>query len=99
LIVNVKNNFLIVQDAKQRREDLGVEMYGFQQQLAWVQKSLKEAQKATLELAGTRLSAEQHVSQLHTAVGEESRLLQKERDTVRCWQSTSAGQNLPEHLR
>lgn len=76
-----------MQDAKQRREDLGVEMYGFQQQLAWVQKSLQQAQKSTGELAGSRRLAEKHVSHLHTSLGKESSLLQKERDAVRCTQS------------
>ena len=76
-----------MQDAKQRREDIGVEMYGFQQQLAWVQKSLQQAQKSTVELAGSRQLAEKHASHLHTALGKESSLLQDERDAVRCTQS------------
>ena len=77
-----ESNLHVLQDAKQERENLGVEMYGFQQHLTRVQKELQKAKQSTVELSLTRHSTEEHVSCLHKQADEESSLLQNERDKV-----------------
>lgn len=78
-----QSNLYLLQDAKQQRENLGVEMYGFQQHLTRVQKELQKAQQSTAKLSMIRHSTEEHVLCLHKQVEEESSLLDKERDKVR----------------
>ena len=46
-----------VQDAKQKREDLGVELYGFQQQLAKLQMQLEKSQEQHVQVSQVRAQA------------------------------------------
>jgi len=78
-----KHPVWLLQDAKHHREDLGVEMYGMQQQLARVQRLLQQSQHSTAELANLRQSDEQNLSQLRNALAAEEKLTLKERNLVR----------------
>ena len=46
-----------VQDTKQKREDLGVELYGFQQQLAKLQMQLEKSQEQHVQVSQVRAQA------------------------------------------
>ncbi len=57
-----------LQDAKQRREDVGVELYGFQQQLAKLQLALERAGDAHTAAAAQRAEADGQLAALRAEV-------------------------------
>jgi chromosome segregation ATPase len=60
-----------MQDAKQRREDVGVELYGFQQHLAKLQTSLEQASDEHGAAAAARARADSTLAALRSQVAEE----------------------------
>lgn len=58
----------LLQDAKQRREDVGVELYGFQQQLAKLQLALERAGDAHTAAAAQRAAADGQLTALQAEV-------------------------------
>ncbi|PRW44941.1 Coiled-coil domain-containing 40 isoform C [Chlorella sorokiniana] len=57
-----------LKDAKQRREDVGVELYGFQQQLAKLQLALERAGDAHTAAAAQRAEADSQLAALRAEV-------------------------------
>ncbi|KAI3426120.1 hypothetical protein D9Q98_008499 [Chlorella vulgaris] len=60
-----------LKDAKQRREDVGVELYGFQQHLAKLQTSLEQASDEHGAAAAARARADSTLAALRSQVAEE----------------------------
>lgn len=71
-----------LQAAKERRENIGVDLYGFQQQLERLHTRLAAAQKSAQELASTRAAAEEQVASLHKAVDADTQVTSNERAQV-----------------
>lgn len=55
---------MLLQAAKQRREDVGVELYGFQQNLAKLQLQLEQTQQNYESISSIRVQAEQELHAL-----------------------------------
>ncbi len=75
-----------LQAAEQRREDVGVELYGYQQHLGRLHTRLGAAQKSTAEIGSARKAADQHIAQLRKESDAENQLTNKHRSEVgRLW--------------
>ena len=70
------------QGAEQRREDVGVELYGYQQHLGRLHTRLGAAQKSTTEITDTRKAADQQIAQLRKESDAETQLTNKHRSEV-----------------
>ncbi len=82
-------NFLTLHDltalqkADQKREDVGVELYGYQQQLAKLQLGFEKAQDQCLVISRVRRTLEEQLDQLKKSATSESSTAQKERQKAR----------------
>jgi coiled-coil domain-containing protein 40 len=61
------------QEATRRREDVGVELYGFQQQLAMAQLQLEQSADDLEAQRAVRLEANEQLAQARKAAEEEQR--------------------------
>jgi hypothetical protein len=66
------------QAAKQRREDVGVELYGFQQNLAKLQLQLEQTQQSYEAIGDIRARAEQELGALRKQLEEQQGLNKQE---------------------
>ncbi|KAK9829105.1 hypothetical protein WJX72_003917 [[Myrmecia] bisecta] len=76
-----------LKQVKRKREDVGVELYGFQQQLAQLQMGLEKARENHDLINKIRLQAEEQVAQLKRAAAEEEDMTQQERVKVEKFQA------------
>lgn len=60
----------LLKEAKKKREDVGVELYGVQQQLARAQMGLEKTQEKLADVASRRTEAEEDKAQLEEALTE-----------------------------
>ena len=72
-----------MQKADQKREDVGVELYGYQQQLAKLQLGFEKAQEQCLVISKVRRKLEEQLEQLKRAASSETDFTQKERQKAR----------------
>ena len=79
-------HLLTLQKADQKREDVGVELYGYQQQLAKLQLGFEKAQDQCVVISKVRRTLEEQLSQLKKAATSEIDFTQKERQKAR-WQA------------
>ncbi len=73
---------LRLQSAKQRREDIGVDLYGFQQHLDRLHTRLAAARQSAQEVAGIRAAADEQIASLHNAADASAHLTAKQRSEV-----------------
>lgn len=71
-----------MQGAEQRREDVGVELYGFQQHLGRLHSRLEATQKSTTRTTDTRKAADQQIAELREKSDAETQLTNKHRSEV-----------------
>ena len=71
-----------LQDAKQKREDVGVELYGFQQHLAKLQLALERAGDEHAAVAGQRVEADGTLAALRAEVAREEAATAEEQGRV-----------------
>lgn len=69
----------LLEDAKQRKEDLGVNLFNFQQQLATLQMELEKSHETHSKVAAQKDTVSQRVQELNTKHDEEVRTRQGER--------------------
>ena len=69
----------ILKDAQKRREDTGVELFNFQQQLARLQMDLEKAHESHMHIAALKEKAQGKVSELKASQHEELKLVKGER--------------------
>lgn len=79
-------HFVTMQKVDQKREDVGVELYGYQQQLAKLQLGFEKAQDQCLVISKVRRTLEEQLDQLKKAATSELDFTQKERQKAR-WQA------------
>lgn len=72
-----------MQAAKESRERVGVDLYGFQRNLAKLQEALEEAQQNYATIAAVRQQAEQQLEQMREALEDELQLTKQDRSNVR----------------
>ena len=77
---------MTLQKVDQKREDVGVELYGYQQQLAKLQLGFEKAQDQCLVISKVRRTLEEQLDQLKKAATSELDFTQKERQKAR-WQA------------
>ncbi|KAK9821181.1 hypothetical protein WJX74_006086 [Apatococcus lobatus] len=78
---------LTLQKTDQKREDVGVELYGYQQQLAKLQLGFEKAQDQCVVISKVRRTLEEQLNQLKKAATSEIDFTQKERQKVDDFQS------------
>ena len=92
-----------VQDAKQKREDLGVELYGFQQQLAKLQMQLEKSQEQHVQVSQVRAQPRLDqqtmlfVAWLPAVMAASNRPTVQERSCSRLCQRNTAAAERPDH--
>jgi DNA repair exonuclease SbcCD ATPase subunit len=69
----------LLRDAQKNREDTGVELFNFQQQLARLQMDLEKAHENHMQIAAQKEQAQGKVEQLKSAQAEEVKLVKGER--------------------
>ena len=74
---------LLPQLAKDKRENVGVELYGFQQNLAKLQVALERAQQNYAAIASVRLQAETELDRMRSVLDEEESMAKQDRGNVR----------------
>jgi len=73
---------IMLNNAKAKRETIGVELYGFQQNLAKLQLNLEQTHQNYQIISKARTQAEEQVQQLRRALGEQETDTKQERATV-----------------
>ncbi|KAF6257749.1 hypothetical protein COO60DRAFT_1639651 [Scenedesmus sp. NREL 46B-D3] len=71
--------------AKKQREEVGVELYGFQQNLAKLQMSLEKAQDNYQALSSMRVQAEQELGQLRGNLQDQQSLTKQEAQRIEAY--------------
>lgn len=69
----------LLNDAKQRKEDLGVNLFNFQQQLATLQMELEKSHETHSKVAAQKDTVAQRVQEVNTQHDEEMNIHQSER--------------------
>lgn len=85
-----------MQAAKESRERIGGNLYGFQRNLAKLQEALEEAQKNYATIATMRQQAEEDLDRMRSALDGEQQLTKQDRANVR--PLTSCDRPLPSLL-
>lgn len=72
----------IRQDAQAKRESIGLELYGFQQQLAALQHTLEKAFEDTNAISRERTTRETDLDKMKMKLKDDSEIIKKQRGKV-----------------